>query len=450
MTQVESLVARGALGLIGALAIPYVGRLSFAAWSTRRISNRAVLWLFALSRLAIYLLVFEVLRLTPRGDIPGVYYPFARNVLSGLVPYRDFLCWYAPLHSYLDAFAVFFWRTPQAINLIAIFAEIVLLILWSSIAKSNLPQGTFRAALLLYLVSPIGILVVTIDGKNDVIMAMFFALSVWLALKDRPFMSGIAGALSAGCVKFLGFFYLPVYLLTVRRWSRWLMGSLLATAAVYGGFAVLFRAPVLQPIHELAKSKYNTSGNLPYLFESLVGFQVNIRVWNALEMACLIAVLAKIFISARAYRKDSRELSGREGFPLHTFIGGSVGITMTLLILSNKSWMTYSLSVFFLMCFLIADSKPVFTWLFAGFQCVAMVEPSFWASELLFPSSLKLHALVLSRQPLAELFLGLQFLEIAGYIMFLVLAMQRLSRPRPASEDLGRSAVQERFSGASV
>jgi hypothetical protein len=67
-----------------------------------------------------------------------------------------------------------------------------------------------------------------------------------------------------------------------------------------------------------------------------------------------------------------------------------------------------------------------------------------------FSNSLQLHALVLSRQPVAEVFLGLQFLELAGYVMFLVLAMQQLSRKNLGREDSRRSAPQERVSGASV
>jgi len=429
---------------------PYVGRLSFAGQTTSRISNRAMLWLFALSRLATYLLVFVLLRVTPRGDIPKVYYPFALNVLTGLIPYRDFLCWYAPLHSYIDAFAVFFWRSPAAIILVAIVAEIVMLVIWSSIAKSNLPQRTFRAAMLLYLVSPISVLVVTIDGKNDVMAGMFFALSAWLALKDRPFVSGMAGALSACCVKFLAFFYLPIFVLSLRRWSRWVIGCLCVIVVVYGGFFTVLHAPVVQPLDELAKSKYNTSGNLPYLFESLVGFRVNIRVWHALEMASLVAVFAKMLVSARVYRTDTDKLPIRDRFQLHTFMYGAVAVTATLLILSNKSWMTYSLSTFFLMCFLMAESKPVFTWLFAAFQLVAIIEPSFYASIINFADSLQLHALVLSGQPVAEVFLGLQFLELAGYVMFFVLAMQQLSRKSPGREDSRRSAPQESVSGASV
>lgn len=450
MTQMESLVARGALGLIGALITPYVGRLSFAEQTTSPISNRAMLGLFALSRLAFYLLVFVLLRIAPRGDIPGVYYPFALNVLAGLVPYRDFLCWYAPLHSYIDAIAVFFWRSPAAIILVAIFAEIVMLVIWSSIAKSNLSQRAFRAALLLYLISPISVLVVTIDGKNDVMIGMFLALSVWLALKDRPFISGMACALSVCCVKFLAFFYLSIYVLSLRRWRRWLIGSICVIVVVYGGFFAVLRAPVVQPLHELAKPKYNTSGNLPFLFESLVGFRVNIGVWHALEMACLFAVLVKILVSARVYRTGTDKLPIRDRFQLHTFMYGSVAVTMTLLILSNKSWMTYSLITFFLTCFLIVESKPVFTWLFAVFQFVAILEPSFWASIMNFSDSLQLHALVLSRQPVAEVFLGLQFLELAGYVIFFVLAMQQLSRKSLGREDSRRSAPQERVSGASV
>ncbi len=450
MTQMESFITRSALGLAGALVTPYVGRLSFAGQAIGRISNRAMLWLFALSRLTFYLLVFVLLRLTPRGDIPKVYYPFALRVLAGLVPYRNFLCWYAPLHSYIDALAIFFWRSPAAIILVAIFAEIVMLVIWSSIAKSNLPQQTFRAALLLYLVSPISILVVTIDGKNDVMMGMFFALSVWLALKDRPFVAGVAGALSACCVKFLAFFYLPIYVLCLRGWIRWVIGSLCVIVTVYGGFYVVLRAPVAQPLYELAKSQYNTSGNLPFLFESLVGFQVNIRVWHALEMACLSVVLAKILVSARVYRTGTDKLSIRDRFQIHTFVHGAVALTMTLLILSNKSWMTYSLVTFFLLCYLIAESKPLFTWLFAAFQLVAILEPSFWASIMNFPDSLQLHALVLSRQPFAEVFLGLQFLEIAGYVIFFFLAMQQLSRKNIGREDLRKTAPPEPVSNAVV
>jgi Glycosyltransferase family 87 len=425
MTGIQTLVARGAVGLLGALLIPFVARISFTERIASRISNRTLLWLFALSRLAIYVLVFGLLRISPRGDIPAFYYPQAISALAGLVPYRDFISSYAPLHSYLDACVVLVWRSPLAIILLAVIAEIGMVVIWSSIAGPEFGDKRIRLALLLYAVSPLSILQVAIDGQNNVIVGLFLALSAWFALKHRRFISGVMYSLSICAVKFLPLIYLPLFVASLRRWSRWVLGFAFTVVAIYGSFAAL-RAPILQPLTE--QSAGRRSGCLPYLIEVLAGFQANGRIWDALLVLALSAVWAKALTSARANRARPAELSIRDSFQLHTFMYGAVAVTLVLLILSKKSWITYSLMTLFPLCVLVAESKWLYAWLFGAFQWIAVVEPSFWASVLLQPESLQLRELLRSRQPAAEAFLGIEVLLIAGYLVFLLLALRRLSR----------------------
>ena len=426
MTGIQTLVARGAVGLLGALLIPFVARISFTERIASRISNRTLLWLFALSRLAIYVLVFGLLRISPRGDIPAFYYPQAISALAGLVPYRDFISSYAPLHSYLDACVVLVWRSPLAIILLAVIAEIGMVVIWSSIAGPEFGDKRIRLALLLYAVSPLSILQVAIDGQNNVIVGLFLALSAWFALKHRRFISGVMYSLSICAVKFLPLIYLPLFVASLRRWSRWVLGFAFTVVAIYGCVCRTSRADPPAAY----RAECGQAFRMPAVSDRSAGWVPG--KWP--HLGCLVGlspvggVGEGTYFGARPNRARPVELSIRDSFQLHTFMYGAVAVTLVLLILSKKSWITYLLMTLFPFCVLVAESKWLYAWLFGAFQWIAVVEPSFWASVLLQPESLQLRELLRSRQPAAEAFLGIEVLLIAGYLVFLLLALRRLSR----------------------
>jgi hypothetical protein len=101
---------------------------------------------------------FLILRIAPRGDVFGAYWVEAKAVRQNLVPYRDFLSSYAPLHSYLDALVIHIWFSPLAIILLAICVEALILPLWFRVGRIFLSEQEIRSSTLLYITSAMLIL----------------------------------------------------------------------------------------------------------------------------------------------------------------------------------------------------------------------------------------------------------------------------------------------------
>ncbi|GGH10346.1 glycosyltransferase 87 family protein [Silvibacterium dinghuense] len=425
MTGIQTLAARGLLGLAGALATPLVARMARRDAGAGERWDRVFLAVFALSRLLLYGLVFGLLHLAPRGDIPAFYYPQALHVLAGQRPYRDFISSYAPLHSYLDAAAVLLWHSPLAIILLAVLAEIAMMATWSAVTRGFIPGHSGRTARWLYLVSPLSVMFVTVDGQNNVLIGLLLALAVLLALRERRALSGISYALSACVVKFLSLIYLPVFVLTMRRWSAWLAGTLLTLAVVYGSFAAM-HLPIQQPL--TAEGDHRGAGCLPYVIEVLAGRQLSGHLWDGLLVLALLLILGLILIVSRSHEAQRIAMEKWRGVQLYLLLHGMTAMTIAVLLLSKKSWPTYVLMALFPLCVLVAQSRPLTIWLFGLFQCVAVVEHSFWASILSQPDSVQMRTLLSAGNHAAFVQMGLEILLLAGYVLFLGIAVRGIRR----------------------
>jgi hypothetical protein len=248
------------------------------------------------SRALLYLFVFFVIRQPPRGDVIAFYFPEAKSILSGLIPYRDFLSSYGPLNGYCNAAILRVWFSPLALIMFAIIVESFLLPMWFSIGHRLFEERELRIASVLYLASPLSLQFVTIDGTNSICIALLVALAMFLLIQERPLFSGGALAFSILTVKVLPLLYLPVYFVASSKRFRLLLGFVTTIVLGYA-FFVLKGAPVLQPLTREGSMK--TAGNLPYLVEAIVGFEVPARIWDLLVLVAVIAVWFFFAVKAR-------------------------------------------------------------------------------------------------------------------------------------------------------
>ncbi len=115
--------------------------------------DRVLTTTFAASRIGFFVVIFIVLRIAPRGDVPVLYWDQAVQVLHGMFPYRDFISSYAPLHAYLDAAVLRLWFSPLALILLSIVIECLLVPLWLRLSRRLFAEQDVRTAALLYLTS---------------------------------------------------------------------------------------------------------------------------------------------------------------------------------------------------------------------------------------------------------------------------------------------------------
>lgn len=422
----QTLIARGAFGLLaGAASIVACSSATLRRLSDRSLNRLAILAL-PLSRLSLFAIIFLVLRLAPRGDVPSYYWPEALSALRGMLPYRDFVSSYAPLHPYLDAAVITLWHSPLAIILFSILAETAILPLWLHCGRRFLSREEIRTATLLYLSSAISLQFVTIDGQDTVIVAVALVLSLFFLARGKELLSGLPIGIAVAVLKFLPLLYAPAFFFSLRRRWRWTVGLLLPILAVYG-FSAAIHLDILVPLRR--EGAVRGAGSLPYLIESLLGITLPSRLWDLL----LLAVLASIFLFIyRVTRNASPETR------LRVIAFSIPALTLALLLFSKKSWPPYLMLTLFPLGLLIDGRRRLEVAGFALVNFVAVTEHSYWSSLLAQLDANQLHRGLLSGHRTYFLFLTLELLLLAGYAWLLLVALNRIASAPEFLEDDSR------------
>jgi hypothetical protein len=424
MTGSQSLIARTSLSaLIGAASIVICSLRPLYALP-RQSFDRMVNVAFVVSRFALYLLVFFILRIPLRGDALGFYWPEANAALAHQVPYRDFYSPYAPFHSYLDAVVISVWHSPLAIVLFAICVEVLILPLWLRVGRIFLTEQEMRLGALLYLTSAISVQFVTINGQNNVIIAVLLAFALLLAYRNRSFASGAAVGLGVAAVKFLPLLYLPGFLAVVPRRWRWLAGATLIMAIAYGTVGFFAHRMILEPL--VTEGGLRSADNFPFLFEGVTGLTLPSVLWDMLVLIACALIFLQIFFKSRGLDL---------GLRLRVLTFGFAALTIALVLLSKKSWPPYLLLCLFPICLLFKSKINIAG--FALFGVVTMVSHSYWETVLGEIKAPQFHQGLLSHDPRCLLFLAVEVVLITFYAWILQASIREIHQvPRLASGNL--------------
>jgi hypothetical protein len=415
LTGTQSLLARTALGcLVGGISV-WISSISSLFTLASRSFDRAITLAFIASRLAIYTVIFLVLRIAPRGDVPAFYWSESNEVLAHLLPYRDFQSSYAPLHPYLNALVILIWHSPLAIILLAIIAEAFVLPLWLRLGRVFLEERDLRSASLLYLTSVISLHFVAIDGHDNVVIALLLVLALFFIHRSRIFASGAAVGVAFSTIKFLPLLYMPIFVTLVPRRWRWLAGASAIILPVFGVCLFVLRLPILTPL--LFEKTMTSAGNIPYVFEGITGLAVPTQIWDALVFLALAAVFFLIVIKTRGARDTQR-------LRLLTF--GFAALTLTLVLFSKKSWPPYLMLCLFPICLLMKNFSRLRVLAFAIFGVVAVTADSYWATVLGQAVSAEFHRGLLAHRSDCLILLVLQIALVGGYLWLLQLAIREI------------------------
>ncbi len=366
------------------------------------------------SRFLLFGLVFLVLRLEPRGDVPVYYFTEAAHTLAGKLPYRDFVSSYAPLHPYMDALMLRLWFSPLSIILLAICAECLVLPVWFRAGRSFLTEAEMRTGAILYVTSAVSLQYVTIDGQDNVIIAVFLVVAILLLGRNRNVLAGIASGAGVVAMKFLALVYAPAFFVSTRGRWRWAAGMALIIGAVYGGF-LLLRLPILEPL--AVEGKYRSPGNLPYLLEGLTGRTLPSAVYDG---ALLVALGGIFYLLARVSRNATTAVR------LRALTYGLVAVTVAVDLLAKKSWPAYLMLALFPICTLIRAERKVQVLAFAFFTVIALVEHSYWASYLYSAEAPLFHVHLVALEGRCLVFVALEVLLLIFYGWLLQLSIREM------------------------
>lgn len=426
MTGIQSLEARAALGCVLAV-IGYIAASTSAIHRiTRRTFDRAANLAFILSRLIVFAIVFLALRLPVRGDIPAFYFSEAHWALQHWLPYRNFQSSYAPLHSFLDAGVISVWNSPLAIVLFAILVECLILPVWLRAARLFATESAVRIAAALYVSSAISLQFVTLDGQDNVVIALLLGLGVLALARQRETLSGFFVGLASVLIKFLAMLFAPAFLLATRRWPRWLIGFVAVVVLVYGSFTAM-GSRIFYPL--TAEGSLRTASDLPYVLESLAGYTPPAFVEDGL-LAIVLLILIAVMLRARLRARPNTPM-------LRLVVFGCCSLNLALLIFSKKSWPPYLVLTLFPLCLLFGEGahRRLRLACFAIFNVVAVTTHSIWATVFSQFLAEPFHRALFQRVPMTIVFLITQILLIAGYAWLLVESIDTMLAPTSALQN---------------
>jgi len=378
--------------------------------------DRLVRTAFVVSRVGLFVLLFLVLRLPPRGDI-NIYVDQARAVLDGRLPYRDFVSAYAPLYPYLNAGLLLLSKTGLAIMFMAIVCECATVWLWLGSGRKFFTDREVRLGALLYLGSALSVQYISVDGQNNSLAGLTVAAAVVVLARYRSALSGFLLGVGISVVKFLPLIYAPLFFMTSPRRWLWVGGLVLCCVPVYGWF-VLHHAPILVPV--MSEGSLRTSGNLPYVIEMVFGLGLPDRLYDGTVAVALLAIFGLVFRVTVGATHEVR---------MRALSFGMAAVIVAAVLFSKKSWPPYLILALFPIC-LTVPAKRTCVLLFALFNVASCLEPSAWwlASSA---QGVEMHRHLVARVPAAMGFLPLDLLMVAAYSWLLMLAVRGI---------LGRSA----------
>lgn len=418
-------------GLLGRLSVILIGLISFL-WAFRREEkwmrfssktfNTYAWYYWAITRLGIFAAFYFLLGWEVSGDVAGYYFPQGEKILAGQEIYQDFESSYAPFFPYAIAGLLLLAKTPVIIVLFAIIVEAGVLFGWQKIEKYLSDKNTWRWGTILYLTCPLVLLNVAVNGQNQIWIAFFMVLSIWLILQKKDFWSGMAFSGALIMVKFLALLFVPAVFFLSRKRIHWTIGYAILPLLVYG-YLLIGGVDILVPFK--AESVLTSAGNIPYLVTSFLGLRNGLLVesnliqlfFYGLLLLFLLALVGHFFIRKNPVRINQ--------FPFVATL-----FLASFLLLSNKSQTSYLVILWFPVALAMAKEgvtrMKVAAWLVLS--VVTILEPALWyRSQFLSLDIIWMNGVTTSARIKGIIMLCFDFSLILTYLFMIKYSWQKLN-----------------------
>jgi hypothetical protein len=252
-------------------------------------------------------------------------------LLSGEIPYRDFVTSYGPLFPLLLIPGLMLWESPGSIVLTMLTVEAAMLVTYAVRCERAGASHHWRV-MFLYVFSPLSWYWVGAVGTNTVVVGFIAMLGLALAERNRNLAAGIAVTAGLLFSKITIVLAWPGILFFGRRG----MLSRVVTAAVLL-VAVLALAVVGVDVGErvLEQRFRATSGNIWFLLSMMIDAEsdsLHLKRLSMISLVCILAPLCLLFGWGRLLR-------GRAGFDSAAAFVGSVNLIFMML--AYKTYPSY-------------------------------------------------------------------------------------------------------------
>ncbi len=167
-----------------------------------RLSIGSMILLALVLRVGGLLILHGPLNFDIPADTKG-YYEHATLVLHGEVPSRDFTSPYAFGFTYLMAAPVAICNSPLSILAMCQVLELIGALLFFKSLGGVLDDIKARQSCLLYLVNPIVLVCLWLEGQDESLMVLAVGITMWLISRKGFVLAGAVGALLLNATKIL-------------------------------------------------------------------------------------------------------------------------------------------------------------------------------------------------------------------------------------------------------
>lgn len=226
---------------------------------------------------AFYARILTLYGHNPYVDVPRDF-PF--DPLFGAIFWKDQPSNYGPIWSYLSGLLALAAGQNVALTLaalkalVALFALLGIPLVWAILGHVS-PQDRL-AGTILYAWNPLLVVETSGNGHNDVVMAFFLLLGVWLYVRRRPTL-GLAALMASALTKYVAVVLVPLHVLVLlrqaasfRERAAIVVRSGLVVAALVVGILPIYRGPTtFQVVSFGSNSLAYTNSPLELVFREL-------------------------------------------------------------------------------------------------------------------------------------------------------------------------------------
>lgn len=349
--------------LLSSIFILGVERCKMSTFFTHKYSLHLT---FLFTRIIPFILIYLVLDLETRGDLP-FFYAKAQQAVQLKLVYRDFLSYHSPFFAYLLALPLVCWNHPASILLFMIFGEYFTLLITKKFLKKthNLPQINYYSHI--YLLLPAPFVILLFSGQEDIwLWGIFVAALYQFRRHNNLYLTGVILSLMLIAVKITSIFiFIPLFFALQWKDKYKLLLSVGATTCLVFGTLYVFVGDLLWQFINHTKDPYSPnvlSVSYPYLNSLLKNYTLTQFNWF------FLSILVVLLISLGNYCKHLPILKTGPYIWIITF-----GL-FTILLPASMIYYTfiYLISIYF---FLIAGRNQIKMVLFLFFNLLIIVQP---------------------------------------------------------------------------
>jgi hypothetical protein len=367
---------------------------------------------FVFFRLLPFAVVYVMLGLEPRNDVPFFFYK-AQHAKQGLFVYRDFWSFHAPLFSYIISVPLFIWHNARSIVFLMISVEG--LIVWLTYRDYKTVASNALQKAVLYWVLPGTFVFVLLNGQEDLWFWGVTLLS-WQYIKkhtdDHQVGAALLFILGLLCIKITFIFMLPPLLILAKKPFKIVavMGlGVLSVGFLYYHVGDKFLMPIQHTATLLTPNLFSVLRPFIEIFGHIKDSQYGLANW--IGLVCTV-----MFSSWIAYK--NRHLSLRQALPLLFII---TFVSMTVFQPSAPGG--YAVAYLLIVLFEVIDVKNnKHLLLLFLFHVVMVVQPFVYV----YNGSPSYQSFSMFSNPILIIEYLLQAVNVACYISVIVLAYHKL------------------------